>query len=308
LNGKVEIDHVADPGDEADDGGPAEAKTKEGEEGHVEVVGAAFGFGEDGSIVVGDVGGDLLLDFARLAVSVLDVSEVGLWDELLVMGRGGWVLVRSEEEYVSGLEVKGTHVVVTTDGFVLVLFQLRAQKLLGCVVGDDLRHTGRDVCVKDRRWIASGLPLYDEAWDIYGTRRTGWMVWQRSWTTFCYRRQAGTKQDTNKPETDARHSGSLPKCHVDLTYSLLTTLTNSVRDTPRVRQRLTKTTRSLTLSKKLKISTSTRIKDRVLATEHQHQRDKNIPRFWQPKRESKPIVLYDLVQQLAVFLSACWMQ
>lgn len=45
------------------------------------MVGAALGFGEDGSVMVGEVGGDLLLDFAWLSVFILEGGEVGLWEE-----------------------------------------------------------------------------------------------------------------------------------------------------------------------------------------------------------------------------------
>lgn len=44
-----------------------------------------------------------------------------------------------------GEKERGAYVVVAADSFVLVLFELRAKQLLGCVVGDDLRHVGRCV-------------------------------------------------------------------------------------------------------------------------------------------------------------------
>jgi len=49
------------------------------------------------------------------------------------------------QEEVEWLELRNAYIIVAADGFVLVLFELRAQKLLGCVVGDDLRHVGTDV-------------------------------------------------------------------------------------------------------------------------------------------------------------------
>jgi hypothetical protein len=80
------IGGVANSRDQANDRGPTEAHSKKTEESKVEAVGSLASFCEDGSIVLGNVGWDLLLDFLGLAwlpwvrnqliVRVLDGSAV----------------------------------------------------------------------------------------------------------------------------------------------------------------------------------------------------------------------------------------
>jgi hypothetical protein len=75
---KERIGAVTNSRDETNDRGPTEAHSKYAEQGKVEPVGSLASFCEDGGIVLGDVGRNLLLDFLRLA------WLPWMWDFLIV--------------------------------------------------------------------------------------------------------------------------------------------------------------------------------------------------------------------------------
>ena len=65
------------------------------------MVGAALGFGEDVGIMVGEVGGDLFLDFAWFASLVGKGGEVRLWERWLVVS-AGWETVEGCRKKTAG--------------------------------------------------------------------------------------------------------------------------------------------------------------------------------------------------------------
>jgi hypothetical protein len=79
-----QVDYVPDFGDQADDAGPPKAYAHEIEEGHVELVGALAGFGEDFAVSFGVVGWNELLLLLHHASGIWSVFE----ERILCSSRG----------------------------------------------------------------------------------------------------------------------------------------------------------------------------------------------------------------------------
>ena len=64
---KCSVGYITRGRNKTNDGRPTESETSKTEKGIIEAVGSLAGFGEDIGFLLGNVGGDLLLDFLRLA-------------------------------------------------------------------------------------------------------------------------------------------------------------------------------------------------------------------------------------------------